>query len=367
MKRDHANRLVKGARVLERDAALEEAMWNEVVSRLHQTTPRVAPQRAGLAYFEPLYCDRSDALVSELGGQAAVAPSRSMAKLGAYRAAPGRTIALRPSDLDPFLGQFQTLWLPDATAASTDMVEKLILFGYRTLRDVARLKKKHLTAQFGPEGAELYRLLHPDDAPRVGMMTPLPRIKKQHAFEEGVHEPATLQPALRTLVERACRGLGRRHCQRVEVRLGTRRNDDHVQSRVLRGLTADETRIAQQAEILLDKLLNACLRDARTRQDNQANPDAPALREERAVRADHEEKTHLERSQRPAVRMLTLVLGALGHPTMHQGSLFAARPGVEAAIDAVGRRYPGTLLRAFTNDNAVFEEDRFRFEPLDAP
>lgn len=383
MKRDHASRLVPDARIRERDTALEEALWNDVVNRLYQTTPRVAPQQAGLAYFEPLYDDRSDALVHALGGQAAVAPSRSMAKLGAYRAAPGRTIALRPSDLDPFLQQFQTVWLPDAAGASAGMVEKLVLFGYRTLRGVARLEEKHLTAQFGPEGTALYRFLHPGDTSRVKMMTPLPRIKKQHTFEEDVSEPATLQPALRTLVERACRCLGRRHCQRIEVRLVTRRGGEHVQSRVLRGLTAEETRIAQQAEILLDKLLTACLDDARSHDvrphdvrphdvrshDVRAWPDGqPSVgpRASREVHAPRDERMPPGRSERPAVQMLTVILGALGRPTMHQGSLFATRPDIEAAARAVSRRYPGTLLRAFTNNHAVFEEDRFRFEPLDA-
>jgi hypothetical protein len=145
-------------------------------------------------------------------------------------------------------------------------------------------------------------------------------------FEQAVREPGALEPVLQSLI-RAARGrLRDQYCQRIEVKLTRPSGTVHVTSRVLRGLTQDEGVLQQQATILLRQLL------------------------------------HADRS----VGELTLVLGSLGRPAAEQGSLFAQRPKIQSAIEAVQRRYPRALLRAQTKPAAVFEEERYWFQPIES-
>jgi len=327
MRPEQAERLDGSARRTPRDAELEEAMWNDVVNRVHETTPRVAPIEKGIMYFEPRDHTKTEALIHRLSAQAAVAPARSFARLAAFRSSPRSILQLEAGDVPAFLGQFKTKWLPETTRIPPELAERLILFGYRSLGSLRTLSKKHLRDQFGETGAYLHRLLHPSGEERVGMMSPLPRIAERHAFERAAREPGDLKPTLDALVEAACARFSNKHCQRVEVRLITRSGDEHIQSRVLRGLTQEEKIIAQQAHILLDKLLD----------------------QERYIRA------------------IELVLGALQGPTGRQASLFSEREDALKAIQAVKRRYPQALLRATTDAHAVFEEERFCFEPIEIP
>jgi len=318
-------RLVPDARFEPRDTALEEASWNDVLGRLYETTPRISTPRRGLVYYEPLNFEgpttRSPSvqLVERLNIQGAVAPARSFARLAAFRSGPGRILDLAKEDVDAFLGSFQTSWLPQVSSVPKEVADRLVLFGYRTLRDLRGLSKKHLSAQFGDVGTRIYQLLYPGDVSRVSMMQPLPRVSQRFTFEQPVREPGSLRPVVKRLVTRCCNRLADRFCQRIEVRFTQRSGDEHITSRVLRGLTREEEVLQKQAAILLKKL----------------------LRDDRRVQT------------------VQLVLGALGRPVAEQGSLFAQRPKIQAAVDAVQRRYPEALLRAVTDPNAVFEEQRF--------
>jgi hypothetical protein len=344
MRRAQAERLLPHARLCPRDAALEEATWNDVLGRLYQTTPRIHAERPGLAFFEPLHegdhvpagdvpaRDDARALIRKLGAQGAVAPARSFARLAAYQAGPGHTLTIESPDVAAFLQQFQTNWLPMACALPAGLAERLVLFGYRTLADLRGVSDEHLSAQFGLAGTRLYQLLHPQETEppqpdqRIPMMRPLPCVSESHMFEQAVREPGALEPVLQSLI-RAARGrLRDQYCQRIEVKLTRPSGTVHVTSRVLRGLTQDEGVLQQQATILLRQLL------------------------------------HADRS----VGELTLVLGSLGRPTAEQGSLFAQRPKIQSAIEAVQRRYPRALLRAQTKPAAVFEEERYWFQPIES-
>jgi nucleotidyltransferase/DNA polymerase involved in DNA repair len=336
MAREQAMRLAPTARYEPRDVALEEATWDDVLGRLYETTPRIDAPRHGLAYFEPF--DKSESfggedaatrsataqLLDAIQVQGAVAPARSFARLAAFRAHPGSMIDLTAADVNSFLASFQTTWLPQVSAVPEDVADRLVLFGYRTLGELAHLSKKHLRAQFGDAGTRIDRLLRPDEGSRVAMMKPPPSVRRGHTFERPVREPASLRPVVQRLVTRCTEQLGDRYCQRVEIRFIQRSGEEHITSRVLRGLTQKEDILRKQAVTLLRQLL----------------------------RADRQVDT------------VEVALAALGRPMAEQGSLFAERPQVKAAIDAVRRRYPEALLRAVTAPHAVFDEQRFAMIPV---
>lgn len=322
-----ARALVPGARLVARDAALEQAVWEEVLHNLNAVTPFVESRGPGLAFFRTGDEQAAGALGERLRAQSAFAPARSYAHLAALRAAPGNTLMVSPCDLSSFLRSFDVDLLMEVGFAG-EMTGLMKLFGYGTLGKAAGLSLRHLRGQFGAEGVRLHSLLHPAVEMPVGLFRPPATIRERYDFEDPVREPGELLPVVEELTRRAAASLGALFCRRVRLILEARGEGGLSRSRVLPEAVSSPRRLFQTAATLLCDLL-----------------------------------------QGQEVISMAIELGALQPGALRQSSLFRERPSAYEAARAVDRKYPGAMLHAVLCPHALLEEERARLEPfpLQAP
>lgn len=320
---ERAERLAPAGTIFRRrDASLEAAAWEDVLQDVHTYTPFLEPGRPGRLYFRP-FSELRD-VAGRLRAQAAVAPHRSTALLGALRAADGNVLAIQPRHVRVFLDRFEVRRL-EVLGFSEDLIEQLPLFGFDTLGAVLGLAHRHLRAQFGEEGDRLYKLLHPDDDGPMSPYMPPPSVRRAYEFDLPCSEPGEILPALEYLMKQASAELKGHGAQRVKVTLHDRLRPSAFACRVLPEASSDPRRLFNTTKTLLKGLLEAG----------------------------------------SMVQAVELELGSLRSMQPEQGGLFFERPPVEKAVRAVHRRYPDALRRPSTDPEAVFDEDRVSLDPLD--
>ena len=310
------------ATIQSREPALEAAVWERVVERLNETTPYVEPVEPGRVFVQPVREEALQEVVEELGARAGQAPGRAVAWLAALKALPGERLQIASEHVAAFLRRLPVEHLA-GIGFDPGHAEHLALFGYDTVAAVRTLTKRHLTAQFGEAGARLHAVLHGDDAP-VPAYVPPPSIERSRRFEHEQLEPGPLRAALDECLEEAAEALDGRVTGRMTLRLVGRTGPPRGAARLLREPKRTAESLQSLARTLLDDMLDG------------------------------------ERS----VVELAVELAALGSPETRQAHLFAERPHVRRAIEAVQRRYPGALQRAVTNAAAILDEDQLRFEPV---
>jgi nucleotidyltransferase/DNA polymerase involved in DNA repair len=322
MTRTRVQTVCPEATVCLRNAALEVAAWQRVERRLNRATPYVETVEPGQAFVRPHDARRLAAAVQDLDARAALAPSRIVAQLATGKALDGELLQIQPQHVGTFLRRLSVHALsPDVVPG--EVTERLELFGYDTVHAVRHLSRRHLTAQFGDIGAQLHAALH-DDAPPVSAYVPLSSVGRSHDFEHDQREPGAVEQRVQALIRQCVEELDGRTTQRLQVQIDDRNAPESTAARTLRAPTGDSAELAGIATTLLHQLLR---------------PDM------RLTRAGVE-------------------LSALATPSGEQGHLFAHRPGVRKAIRAVEQQHPGALQRATTHAAAIFDEDRFSFQPV---
>ena len=317
---DRAERLFpEGMRIRRRDAPLEQAVWEDVLHQIHMHTPFLEPDRPGRAYFKPF--DGIRELVSKLHAQAAVAPFRATALLGALRAAEGNVLAIR--NMRAFLDRFETARLAELDF-SEEILEQLPLFGFDTLGAAFGLEYRHLKAQFGKEGERFYHLLHPGKEEAVSLYKPPPAISRAYEFELPCSEPGEVLPALEFITRQAAGELKDHGAQRVKLMLHDRLRPSAFACRVLPEPSNDPRRLFNTIKTLLGGMLGP-------------------------------------ESRIQAVEVELASMRTMGGT---QGSLFFQRPTAAKAVKAIHRRYPDAIRRPVTEPHAVFEEERARLEGI---
>jgi len=338
--------LAADARAVARDPALEDARWLNTLDRLHRITPRIDAAAPGLAYFEPIDADALRAFTRAVGQPVGIATTRALARLAAHaltqrsptagssketsketagheppvspqNASPGKILCIRPEAERTFLARTSPRVLPDL-GYPEDLAERLQLFGYSTLADTQSLTQRHLDAQFGNVGTRLYRFLHADPD-RVTYYVPPDSLAAEAVMERPAREPGPVNAAIQRCAEDLEERLGRRACRRLTLELDTG-DDTLVRSRALLEPRRSARVLRQDAEALLRPLLGAY------------------------------------------VHALRLKAGSLREPGGSQADLFFQKPGLERAIRAVQARFPGALLRVTRERDAVFEDERFRYD-----
>ncbi|WP_179862326.1 DNA polymerase Y family protein [Longibacter salinarum] len=305
-----------------RDPALEAAAWQRVEARLNEVTPYVETESPGRAFVRPHRRARLAEVIDDLGARAALAPSRSVAQLAAGKAIRGELLKIDAEHVTSFLRRLPVGALAEAVVPA-DVAEQLALFGYGTVHAVRALSKRHLTAQFGDDGACLHAFLHDDDPP-ISAYVPPPSICESYTFEHTHDEPGRIETILVELVQDAVKRLERRTTQRLTVRLEERNRQTQTAARTLREPKEDAGDLAGLASTLLHTLVHDGMR----------------------------------------VSAVSVELGALATPAGRQGRLFNERPGVRKVIEAVEQRYPGAVQRVVTEAAAIFDEDRYDFVPV---
>lgn len=317
-----ATALVPQARVRVRDRGLEEAAWEDVLQNLNTHTPYLESPRPGEAYARSAPAGAWRTLAADAGARVGLGPERATARLAAERAGASRVLAIDPASRGDFLERYDVARLA-GLGFGDEIVERMPLFGYRTLGRATALTRRQLEAQFGEDGARLYDLLHPAGEPPVGLYQPPPTLTAEVEFDEPCRQPGDLLPALDPLAEELTRELERVVARRVTVRVETAAGAARSATRILFESVSDPRRIRAVARPLLMDLLGEDVEVGR----------------------------------------LSLELGALRPAVSSQGGLFPERPSVYMAARGVHRRFPGAVRRAVVV-YAQFPEDRVQFVPF---
>lgn len=321
MTRLRANSLCEGASVHPRDVNTERTVWEELLRSLNAHTPRIESEHTGLAWIEPM---DGDSLRGWLDGKqchCGVAPNRPVALLAAWKATSGRIICIEKRYEESFLSRTPTDALSDV-GFSEEIAERLSIFGYENVESLKELTKRHLTAQFGEEGSRLYDFLHPD-APRVSFYSPPPTVSVSRDFDWGLREPGPLRKALEEMSETLHDRLDGKACQRLSIQLSGRQGDLKA-SRVLREPVAKTGPIYRAASTLLKGALKA----------------------------------------NAVVQTLNLRAQGLQSASGAQVDLFRNRPALKKAVATVQEKCSGALHRVSWTKGAVFEENRYAYEPV---
>lgn len=321
MTRLQAISLCEEADLVPRDHALEETTWEGVLANLNGFTPRIGSERPGRAWFEPRRGEALRQWLESTPYHCGVGPTRPVALLAAWKAAPGRLICIDPEYEDVFLSQIPVDALADL-GFSEELAERLRLFGYPNVGDPSGLSKRHLDAQFAAEGERLYGFLHPESR-RVSFYSPPPSMTVRREFEHDVTEPGPLRTALEEVAETLEERLEGKAGQRLTVCLSEREGETKA-SRSLREPTADRGTIYRIACILLEDIL------------------APDME----------------------VQSIVLTASGLRSASGSQANLFFERPALKKAVATVQEKHPEALYRVHRDRGAVFEENRFTYEPV---
>lgn len=321
---DRVLRLCPEARVHRRDASLEDAAWEDLLQRLHEVTPFIAPARPPFVCFRAEVGPAPAALADATGVRIGLAEDRAAARLAAVRAADRHVLALPSGGRQRFLRRFPVDLLAELGYPEV-LPERLRRFGYDTLGAMESLTRRHLEAQFGPDGVSLHALLHPSPDPPVPAYVLPP--SRSAAFEaEEAMEPGAVDAVLRLLAGQAAAELGELRCQRMVVELHVaRRAEPRIGSRLLPEPHRDPGALARFALRLYSGIAT------------------PGDRVERIV----------------------LRLEALRRPSVTQASLFDLRPALMGAVRRVHRRYPEAIRRAVVRNDALFPEDGVLFEAFE--
>jgi len=322
MTRLRARSLCETATTYPRDANAEKTAWGSLLRSLNNHTPRIDSERPGRAWIEPM--DGSQ-LRDWLDGRAChcgVAPNRPVALLAAWKATAGRVICIEEQYEESFLSRTPTGALSDV-GFSEETTERLSLFGYESVESLKDLTKRHMTVQFGDEGGRLYDFLHPE-VERVSFYSPPPTVRVDRDFERDLREPGPLREALKELVEELQERLEGKACQRLSILL-TSRDGDEEASRLLREPVAQRGPIYRAASTLLKHALTADM----------------------------------------SVQGLCLEARGLRSSSGTQGHLFRRRPALQRAIATIQEKH-SALYRVDRNEGAVFEENRYTYEPVSA-
>ena len=305
-----------------RDTSAEKTAWEALLESLNDHTPRIESEQPGRAWIEPMGGDQLRNWLDGKKCHCGVAPNRSVALLAAWKATAGRIICIEERYEGSFLSRTPTEALSDV-GFSEEMADRLSVFGYENIESLKELTKRHLTAQFGEEGGQLHDFLHPS-AERISFYSPPPTVSVSRDLERDVREPGPLRESLEEMAEELQESLRGKACQRLSVGL-TGREGEEERSRLLREPVAQRGPIYRAASTLLKHALTAEMN----------------------------------------VQSIRLQARGLRSNSSTQGHLFRKRPALQRAIATIQEKH-SALYRVSRNEGAVFEEQRYTYEPVSA-
>jgi impB/mucB/samB family/impB/mucB/samB family C-terminal domain len=321
---DRVRSLCPEAAIAQLEPSTLKAAWDAALEAMHRVTPWIETSRAGQAFLAGLSALDGEALAAELGLRLGVAGTRSTALLGALAAQDCGARFVK--DEAAFLSR-APVYLLRGAGISAEVVERLELFGLKTLGDILlRVTPKQLEAQFGRDAALIAGFVSPQDAHPIGLYVPPASLRLEWSFETPVLEPFAWDPPLARLVARLAERLGGLLAGTVTVTLHTLLGDSAARQMMAHYTCDPKT------------LLNA------------------------ATRCFKEAHAGLE------IERVTLMLSDLLRPVLRQDNLFGTleRPDVRDAIRVVHQHFPDRIGKlAIIRPDAPLRRQRFRFAPLD--
>ncbi len=396
---ERARSLFPNAAFHREDRELDAAIWEELLVLLNSTTPNVLSLRPGWALLSPYDLEGLERLNRSLQARTGIATDRFTAMLAALGAHSGEVVRVDRDAAERFVATTPVKRLA-GLGIEVELIERLELFGLRTVGAVSRLSRRQLRAQFGPDGSALHEMLHPEgpDAP-VPVFQPPQNVLVRHRFEDRVREPGEILPVLELLVDEAMQDLGYRVAQVVTVkvrkcRLGARaqrseheaqRSEHEAQDSRAQFDTAPPTappleRAAREEEAGVGfkerptPPLRSAPESAGSPGPERRVEESSVLRARRVLKVATSRRGHIAAIARIVlerlidggeIEELVLELGGLRQPETVQTDLFAERPAVFDAVARIHRRFPGVLVRATVVDaDAPLPEEGILIEPF---
>ena len=336
---DRARSLVPHAEFHLRDPQLEAAAWDSILSRLYDLTPQIDPltemrnrdPKGAWALLQGADLTRLREMVRKMGAQLGASPQREWSMLAAAYSETGRTTTIPHGMVPAFLRQAPLLLL-QKVGFGQEMIDRLEMLGLQFIGHLLHLTRRQMTAQFGPEGSDLFAFLHPPNHP-----PPVPNYQPQglsagYDFEWPVFEPADLVPVLHQLLLQLVEDLSGKSARHLEIRLRGR------------------GRIRQAGRLLKDP----------THRPDIIHQVADAL-----LQGELSQKTYTSIPCGMGVERITVVLSGLVSLPPQQMSMFTHRPDLRPLTQNMDRRFPGKLLKPVqAPTEAFFPEDEYRLETV---
>ena len=239
MSLEKALSLCPHAVLVEADSPLYRERWGGILDNLEQRSPIVEDAGLGLAYvdlrgLEKLYGGEAnllkavvDAVPQAYYPRAGVGQGKFPAYAAALQAKPSRAVQV-PEDASAFLAPLPVTHLP----TSWKIKERLLDFGLDSMGSIARLPFNTMQAEFGREGARLWRLANgQDDEP----LTPRRHeeiFTRQVSFASPTVSLPAILIALESLLTRAFAGQIRGRFAKVAFLEGSAENGSGWSKRI---------------------------------------------------------------------------------------------------------------------------------------
>lgn len=336
---ERAARLLEGVRIVERDAAREVAVWDAIMDRLFDVTPLLVSARPGEAYCEAN--NSSDnrsalkALLQELQAQGGIAQTRTLAKLAAVYATPGKTTFVEQKNIPRFLAAWKVENLLELDYP-LELVEKLKLFGLSTLTHLQHLTRRHLHVQFGDDGLRLHDTIKQIPVrSTLPLYNPAPMVVQRLTFDSRQREPGILEAMLNEVMIKVLDELQHQRASTIEV--GMLDRDGFVACRLARILKPPpKTFPYEGGSYTSDPFAVASTSGAPSKRGNNQHSTlctgaSIMLRE---MMSPHRWCHGIE-----------VKLKGLSPPPTEQLPLFEKRASIDTVGRTIARRYPNALVR----------------------
>ncbi|RPI67643.1 MAG: hypothetical protein EHM43_07105 [Ignavibacteriae bacterium] len=235
---ERAARLFPQSRIVPRRTDWERAAWDRIVEEVWMFTPYIVDQQVGRLICTPDSMPKLRRLVEQTKAHCGLASTPTLSALAAASAQPGGIMTVDADETARFLDAMPVHLLQQLPelGVDDDMVERLELFGLRTVGRLRMLTRHHLQLQFGDAGVAIHELLRTiGDARPLPLYQSLPSIIEAERFDDAVHEPSQLLAAFERCAERAIERLDGRRTQRLDVSLLDRADAPYLtRSRILK-------------------------------------------------------------------------------------------------------------------------------------
>jgi len=329
---DRARTLMPDAHVCVWEPHMDVTMRESIMRLLYKLTPRImaVPNLCGRgAWFFMAKAGMRDLewLAIQLQARVGVSTERKTAMLASIRGEIGDVLTVPGQNRISFLKTTHVGVLRDLDLLSFDeeMIERLELFGFRSLWRLCQLTRRHLTVQFGTAGQRLHDFLHSGDRDTNMPYHEWREIETSHDFDWPVSEPEPIAQALDHLVLEAVETFRDSKPTRLEVRLVKEGGASLSRSRVLTEPTVRPEVLSRLVVLTSKKLVSPDMR----------------------------------------IKSVVLTFGGLVPVIPRQQILFLKKGDRDDLVARMDRQFPGKLLKPhIIHDTPFFPGDEWKLVPV---
>ncbi len=328
---DRARALDPKARIIVWEPHMDFVTEEAVMRYLYTFTPRIASlpnpvNDTAWLFLSEISLEELQDIATRLQAGVGVSNEKRTAMLAAVRCEEGKVFSVPGTEIVPFLKTTRTEWLQklDLFGFDDDVVERLLLFGFRSAWSVYQLRRRHLRAQNGSSGERQYSILHPPNKENTIAFFQWRDIEKSYDFEWSVSEPGSIAGVLEQLVAEASVEFAGRKPSRIEIILKQEKRPWISGGRILPEPTNRADVLSRLAVMTLKKMISSDM----------------------------------------SVKAVVLIFGGLITEKSKQETLFFQNGSIDTFIEQMNRRFPGRLMKpVIVHDTAFFPEDEWKLIP----